>query len=259
MATAGRGFGIANRQRHNNPRQQPSSNKGVQVSSTTTAPDIIVQLHGPVPQQRERVERKLTTFCSLSLGHPRKNTPKKVDLLRHLFSFIREVDDTAAIQPYMVSDKVNSVCHPAHILDKISDFEHYFPEVKYYHRHIRTKYRISTSIPIQTIKQKIFDKLRHFDFWIEPTSITSQETSRCGFFLYAHPDFTFRHDIITVLTPILNEKITRAIKLEFDVQPEKLNIAVGERVLMMRSTPTHCERVQNVLTHLFTGADVHRW
>lgn len=216
MATAGRGFGIANRQHHNNPRQQPSSNKWVQVSSTPTAPDIVVQLHGPVPQQHERVERKLTTFCSLSLGHPRKNTPKKVDLLRHLFSFIRQVDDTAAIQPYMVSDKV-------------SDFEHYFPEVKYYHRHIRTKYRISTSIPIQAIKQKIFDKLRHFDFWIEPTSITSQETSRCGFFLYAHPDFTFRHDIITVLTPILNEKITHAIKLEFDVQPEKLNIAVGER------------------------------
>lgn len=41
------------------------------------------------------------------------------------------------------------------------------------------------------------------------------------------------------------------------MQPEKLNIAVGttkvgERVLMLRSTPTHSERVQNVLTQLFT-------
>ena len=174
-----------------------------------------------------------------------------------MFSFIREVDNTAVIQSYMASDKVNSVCHPAHILDEISDFEHYFPEVKYFHRCIQTKCRISTSIPIQVIKQKIFDKLRHHDFWIDPTSIKSQETTRCRFFLYVHPDFTYHHDIIEVLTPILKSLITHAIELEFDVQPEKLNInmgqnKIGEQVVMLRSTPAHSKRVQHVLTQLFT-------
>ena len=99
------------------------------------------------------------------------------------------------------------------------------------------------------------------DFWIEPSSIKSQETSRCGFFLYAHSDFTFRNDIITVLDPILKSKIVHNFELEFDVQPEKLNIAVvitkmGERAVMLRSTPTHSERVQQVLTQLLTEDDV---
>ena len=163
----------------------------------------------------------------------------------------------AAIQPYMTNDPVNSVCHLAHILDKTTDFEHYFPEVKYFHRRIRTQCRLTTSKPIQWIKQKIFDKLRANDFWLEPTTITSHESSRCGFFLYAHPDFTFRNDIINVLTPILNSQVSTNVKLEFDVRPEKLNVAVGptklgERVVMLRSTPTHSEKIQNVLTQLFT-------
>ena len=83
--------------------------------------------------------------------------------------------------------------------------------------------------------------------------------------MYAHPDFTFRHDIITVLASILKATITTNIELEFDVQPEKLNVAVGatkivERVLMLRSTPTHSEKIQQILTQLFTedeNTDVH--
>ena len=263
MSSAGRGFGVMKGRRHTS-RQQPNGAKWVQVTKNNQV-NSVVSLGGPLPSQREKVERNFTTYCSLSLGHPRNNTPKKVDLLRHLLGLIKEADETAAIQPYLPSDKVNSICHPAHILDKISDFEHYFPEVKYFHRRIRTKCRISTSIPIQGIKQKIFDKLRAHDFWIEPTSIKCQETTRCGFFLYAHPDFTYRNDIIEVLTPILKSKIQHAIDLEFDIQPEKLNVAVGskkigERVVMLRSTPTHSERVQNVLTHLFTeddSTDIH--
>lgn len=181
-----------------------------------------------------------------------------MDLLRHLFAFIREVDEGAAIQPYLPNDTVNNVCHPAHILDKANDFKHYFPEVKYFHRRIRTQCRLSTNVPIQDIKHKIFDKLRANDFWIEPTLIKSHEPSRCGFFLYAHPDFTFRNDIMTVLTPILQAQIEQNIPLEFEVLPEKLNVNVGnvkigERVLMLRSTPTHNEKVQHVLTQLFTA------
>lgn len=139
LNSAGRGFGVANRHSRNAPRKQPSSTKWVQVQASKPPSGAVVQLHGPVPQQREKVERKFTTYCNLSLGHPRKSTPQKVDLLRYLFSFIREVDETAVIQPYMATDTVNSVCHPSHILDKITDFEHYFPEVKYFHRRIRTK------------------------------------------------------------------------------------------------------------------------
>ena len=163
----------------------------------------------------------------------------------------------ATIQPYMPDDPINSVCHPAHIIDKTADFEHYFPEVRYFYRRMRTKCRFSTSIPIQDIKKKIFDKLRANDFWIEPTVIKSHESSRCVFFIYAHPDFTYRNDIISVLTPILTSQFPNTIDLEFDIQPEKLNVAVGttklgERVVMLRSTPTHSEKVQQILTQLFT-------
>ena len=254
METAGRGFGIANRRSRTTARQQPSGHKWIKVSTPASLTKPVEFLAGPVPPDREKVERQFTTYCRLSLGHPRKSTPQKVDLLRQLFSFILEVDNMAAIQPYMTDDPVNSVCHPAHILDKTTDFEHYFPEVKYFHRHIRTQCRLSTSKPIQDIKQKIFDKLRANE------TITCHESARCGFFLYAHPDFTFRNDIINVLTPILHSQINTGIKLEFDVRPEKLNVAVGsiklgERVVMLRSTPTHSDKVQQILTQLFTGDD----
>ena len=44
------------------------------------------------------------------------------------------------------------------------------------------------------------------------------------------------------------------------MRPEKLNVAVGstklgERVVMLRSTPTHSDKVQQILTQLFTGDD----
>ena len=260
IAAGGRGFGVTNRRNRTTARQQPSGQKWVQVSQSTAKTAPVELLGGPVPVEREKVERTFNTYCRLSLGHPRKAAAQKVDLLRQLFGFIKEVDGKAAIQPYLPTDNVNSVCHPAHILDKPTDFEHYFPEVKYFHRRIRTQCRLSTSIPIKDIKYKIFDKLRVNDFWIEPTLITSHESSRCGFFLYAHPDFTFRNDIMNVLNPILNSKIDQNIKLEFDVQPEKLNVnlnntKLGERVVMLRSTPTHSEQVQQILTQLFTVDD----
>ena len=258
LSTGGRGFGVANRRNRTTARQQPNGQKWVHVAHNTHPAPTVAMIGGPVPAEREKVERKFNTYCRLSLGHPQKATAQKVDLLRRLFSMIREVDETAAIQPYLPSDNVNSVCHQAHILDKTSDFEHYFPEVKYFHRRIRTQCRLSTSIPIRDIKHKIFDRLRSNDFWIEPTLITSQESSRCGFFLYAHPDFTFRNDIMNVLTPILQSQVQQDIKLEFDVQPEKLNVNIGttklgERVVILRSTPTHNEQVQHILTQLFTA------
>ena len=260
LETGGRGFGVTSRRTRTTARQQPNGQKWVQVRQNTPKTAPVELLGGPVPVEREKVERTFTTYCRLSLGHPRKATAQKVDLLRQLFGFIQEVDGKAAIQPYLPKDSVNSICHPSHILDKPTDFEHYFPEIKYFHRRIRTQYRISTSIPIKDIKHKIFDKLRANDFWVEPTLITSHESSRCGFFLYAHPDFTFRKDIMNVLHPILHSKVEQNIKLEFDVQPEKLNVNIdnrklGERVVMLRSTPTHSEQVQQVLTQLFTAED----
>lgn len=253
----GRGFGLSGTRR--TPlRQQPTSTKWTKVTNTKQTSHPIELLGDPAPPTREKVERKFNMYVVLALGHPRKSTPQKVELLRQFFSFIREVDKTAAIQPYMENDPVNSICHPSHILDKVSDFEHYFPEVKYYHRRIRTKCRLTTSVDIKDIKQKIFDKLRANDFWIEPTTIKCQETTRCGFFLYAHPDFTYRSDIISILQPILAQAATSNIPLEFDVQPEKLNVTVngtkvGERVVMLRSTPTHSEKIQHTLTQLFAA------
>ena len=130
LASGGRGFGIANRRSRTTARQQPSGQEWVHVSHNTPKASAVVLLGGPVPVEREKVERKFTTYCRLSLGHPRKSTPPKVELPHQLFGFIREVDAEAATQPYLPSDTVNGVCHPAHILDKPKDFEHYFPEVK---------------------------------------------------------------------------------------------------------------------------------
>ena len=91
----------------------------------------VESLDGPLPDKREIVERQFTTYCALHLGHPRRAAPKKVELLRHFFNLVRMADGTAAIQPYMRSDTVNSICHSHHISEHIKDFEYYFPEVKY--------------------------------------------------------------------------------------------------------------------------------
>ena len=169
-------------------------------------------------------------------------------------------DETAAIQPYMPDDTVNSICHAIHISENIKDFEHYFPEVKYYHEKIRTKCRFSTSIPIKEIKSKIWAELRKYNFWMEPTQIKCHETARCGFFLYAHPVFTYRHDFVEILTPILLQQISNGPDFEYDVQPEKLTVTAGigkfnEKVLMLRTTPTYCEEVQGILTTLFSDTN----
>ena len=214
-------------------------------------------LDGPTPDQREVVERNFKIYCSLHLGHSSKTGPRKVEIIRHLFNLVRIADETAAILPFLPSDKVNSVCHASHISEKVKDFEHYFPEVKYFHNKIRTKYRFATSISIYAIKNKIFGELRKYNYWIEPTCIKSQETSRCGYFLYAHPDFTHPNAIVEVLEPVFKANIKGGVEFEFDIQPERFKVRAclnqaNERVIMIRSTPSHSESVQKVLTALFS-------
>ena len=115
LETGGRGFGVTSRRTRTTARQQPNGQKWVQVRQNTPKTAPVELLGGPVPVEREKVERTFTTYCRLSLGHPRKATAQKVDLLRQLFGFIQEVDGKAAIQPYLPKDSVNSICHPAHI------------------------------------------------------------------------------------------------------------------------------------------------
>ena len=220
MDAAGRGFGVSRRSGRGPVRQQPKGSQWIQVGNSKSNIRGTEDFSGPVPGTREVVERQFTTYCALALGHPKGSTPRKVELLRKLLMHIRDADPTAAIPPYMKTDKVNSICHPSHILEKISDFEHYFPEGKYYLRRSRTKCWISTSPPIALIKNYIFNLLKANDFWIESTSISCQEASRCGFFLYTHPDLTYRFDIINTLTPILAAHIQHDIPLEFDVYLE---------------------------------------
>ena len=197
-------------------------------------------------------------YCSLHLGHSSKTAPRKVEIIHHLFNLIRMADETAAILPFLPSDPVNSICHASHISEKIKDFEHYFPEVKYFHNKIRTKCRFATSIPIYSIKNKIFGELRKYNYWNESTCIKSHETSRYGFFLYAHSDFTHRNDIVEVLEPVFKAHITGGVDFEFDIQPERFKVTAGlnqanERVLMIRSTPSHSEAVQKILITLFSA------
>ena len=132
MSGPGRGFGLAPRQGRGGRGtnlQIPNGDKWIKVNNTSPAVRAIESLDGPIPTKREVAERTFSTYCALHLGHPRKTAPKRVEIIRHLFNLIRMVDDTAAIFPYLPSDKVNSICHATHISEKIKDFEHYFPEV----------------------------------------------------------------------------------------------------------------------------------
>lgn len=260
MSNPGRGFGLTPRKGRGNQRQQPSNVLWITVNNTSPSVRITESLEGPLPNKREKVDRKFTTYCALHLGHPRRAAPKKVELIRHLFNLVRMADDTAAIQPYMPVDTVNSVCHAHHISKNTKDFEHCFPEVKYYNDKIRTKFRFFTSISIKAIKNKIWSELRKHNFWMEPTQIKCHETARCDFFLYAHPLFTYRHDFVEILTPILLQKIREGPDFEYDVQPEKLTVTAGmnktsEKVVMLRTTPTYCEEVQSILTNIFSESN----
>ena len=106
------------------------------------------------------------------------------------------------------------------------------------------------------IKNKIWGRIRQLNFWIDPTLIKSHEISRCGFLLYAHPDFTHQHDIIKILEPIAKAKLDNLRDFEFDAQPEKLNVVSGlekisEKVVMIRSTSRQSENFQQIMTDLF--------
>ena len=108
----------------------------------------------------------------------------------------------------------------------------------------------------KVIKNKIWGRIRQLNFWIDPTLIKSHETSRCGFLLYAHPDFTHQHDIIKILEPIAKAKLDNLRDFEFDAQPEKLNVVSGlekisEKVVMIRSTSRQSENFQQIMTDLF--------
>lgn len=114
MSAAGRGFGFNPRQGRGANRKQPSGARWDSVSTKSPTARAVESLNGPLPDKREKVERKFTTHCALHLGHPRKAAPKKVELNRHLFNLVRMVDGTAAIQPYVPDDPVNSICHAMH-------------------------------------------------------------------------------------------------------------------------------------------------
>lgn len=253
----GRGFGLCSRKSNPNARPPPPQDRWVKVGHKQQSMSTpISPLDGPVPTQRELVERKFTTYCALHLGHPKQNPPPtKAKLIREVFSILRSADLTLAIQPYLDSYKVNSICHPMHIVANATEFEKYFPETRYYHKRFRTKYRFTSSVPLTTIKGKVFDQLRAHDFWVNPTSIKSYETERCGYFVYAHPDYAFRPDIIDLLTPLAQQIKEENVDIEFDVQPERLNIKkistqISEKVVMLRTTPKYNERFQTLLSSI---------
>ena len=204
----------------------------------------------PTPPQknRERVERKFTIYCALHLGHPKQHPPPtKLKLIREMFSILRSADPTLAIQPYLDSYKVNSVCHTSHLVDNATELKNHFLETEYYHKRFRTKCRFTSSVPLPAIKDKVFNQLRVHDFWVDPTTIKSYETERCGYFLYAHPDYTFIPDITDLLTPFVNQIAGENNDLKFDIQPKRLNIKtksqIGEKVVMLRMTPKYNEQI----------------
>ena len=250
-----RTFGLHRPTQSNQPKA-PSHDRWVPVGRTTSIAAAASPLDGPVPVAREVAERKFTTYCALHLGHPKNATPSKVTLTKHLFNILRQADETLVLQPFLQTDNVNSICHATHLVAHAKEFEHYFPETRYYQKRYRTKCRMSSSIPIDVIKNKVFVQLRSHDFWVNPTSIKCFETERCGFFLYAHPDYTFRHDILTTLSPIIGASFVDNQEFEYDIQPERLTIAgnqtVSEKVVMLRTIPRFNAQVQTLLSTLYS-------
>ena len=100
MSAGGRRFGLTPRQGRGHARQQATGDRWISVH--VTAPDVraAISLDGPIPNKREKVKRTFTTYCALHLGHPRNAAPKKVELLRHLYSLIKMADDTAVIRSH---------------------------------------------------------------------------------------------------------------------------------------------------------------
>ena len=91
---------------------------------------------------------------------------------------------------------------------------------------------------------------------LSPQALNAKKQSGVAFF-YARPEFTYRHDFVEVLTPIFQARLQKGQEFEFDVQPEKLTVTAGlskfrERVVMIRSTPTHSENAQQVLIDTFS-------
>ena len=84
-------------------------------------------------------------------------------LIWELLNIIRSADNMAAIQPFAKDDPVNSICHASHIVAKRTEYEHYFPEIKCYYKRYHTKCRITISISIQEIKDKVVDQLRYHE------------------------------------------------------------------------------------------------
>ena len=88
-------FGLTRRNQTTPLRQQPNGAKWASKAPVAVLIRPVENLDGPVPTHREIVERKFTTYCRLSLGHPRHAVPKKVELLRQLFTIIHDADNTA--------------------------------------------------------------------------------------------------------------------------------------------------------------------
>lgn len=92
MSTTTRSFGLTRRSNSTPLRQQPNGDKWA-AQTQVPVPTPAAEGHaGPVPTRREFVERKFTTYCRLSLGHPRNTVPKKVILLKQVFILIHDAD-----------------------------------------------------------------------------------------------------------------------------------------------------------------------
>ena len=258
MSTPGN-FGLRRKPGRGGTRNQSKQTPAwVQVgkpvrSVTSTDPDGA----GPTPTTREKVSHKFTSYCTLALGHDkRKPPPSKVALLRLLFNFLRSVDKSVAILPYVATQDLNSICHAVHIPTAPLELEIYCPEFVYYLKRYRTKVRITSDMPMWQIKSKIFQELRINDFWIEPTVIKSTSSERCGFFLYAHPYISQNKDFRNTLNPILEKAWGIDDRFEYDLMPETLNATVrdkkfGTRVLMLRTSTHFTAKVQQTLSSIY--------
>ena len=253
---SGRGFGLTRR-----------AGRGVSRPAATTQWTPVRKLpafvndggtNAPPPPQRETITNKYTIFIVIAMGHKPNKQPSRPVMIRHMFNILRIGDNTAAILPFEADHAANSICHSMHVPENPNELAIYFPDFQYYMKRYRTKCRITTTVPMWMIKQRIIDQLRTNDYWINPTTIKSKVSERCGFFLYAHPYLSQQSDFRKIINRIIQAQNGTEDDSAYDLIAETFTVMANgikdsARVLILRAAPSFNGKLQEMMTSIYSA------
>ena len=212
---------------------------------------------GPIPNLHTATTDQYVSYCLLE----RRNIKTSQSVwLKNVITLIRGADPHAAIIPYDITTKVNPITHANQVPTTKPELEKYFPRMYMNAGKMTTKCKMSTSVPIKEIKWTIMPQLQSASYYITPTQLKALRTGKAGYFLYGHPELTFRNEFQTVLKPLINDQFGRDI--EFQVAPEVETIVIGQkrtsqRVIMVRCPLPEVENIRAFFSEAFSEDSVY--